>query len=49
MIGIQNNAKKSKLLFFNMESVRLPIAFIVGTSFIGGSILGSILVELKEK
>ena len=49
MIGIQNNAIKSKLIFLNMESVKLPIGFIVGTSFIGGSLIGSILVNSKEK
>ena len=49
MIGIQNNARKSKIIFLNMESVKLPIGFIVGTSFISGSLIGSIIVNSKEK
>ncbi len=43
IIGIQNSSKKSKVnLIFN-DSVKLPIGFIVGTSFISGSILGSLI------
>ena len=49
MIGIQNNERKSKIIFLNMESVKLPIGFIVGTSFISGSLIGSIIVNSKEK
>ena len=43
MIGIQNSSSKSKVNFIMTETVRLPISFIVGVSFISGSITGSLL------
>ena len=50
IIGIQNNAKKSKVDFLIDETVELPIGFIVGTSLISGSILGSLLnIKFKLK
>ena len=41
MIGLQNNSNKSKVQLLIDETVKLPIGFIVGTSFISGSILGN--------
>ena len=43
-IGIQNSSKKSKVDFLIIETIELPISFIVGSSFILGSTLGSFLV-----
>ena len=43
IVGIQNNTEKSKIKFFKNETVKLPISFILGTSFISGSIIGSLL------
>ena len=40
-IGIQNSANKSKVDFLISETIELPIGFLVGSSFIVGSILGS--------
>ncbi len=40
-IGIQNSINKSKVNFLINETIELPISFIVGSSFILGSILGS--------
>ena len=40
IIGIQNSSKKSKVNFFKIESINLPISFIVGSSFICGSLTG---------
>ena len=40
IVGIQNSSEKSKLNFFKIESVKLPISFIVGVSFICGSLAG---------
>ena len=37
-IGIQNSSKKSKVDFLIDETIELPISFIVGSSFILGSI-----------
>ena len=42
MIGIQNSSIKSKVNFLINETVKLPIGFIVGTSFITGSIIGNL-------
>jgi len=40
-IGIQNSSNKSKVDFLINETIELPISFVVGTSFILGSIVGS--------
>ncbi len=40
-IGIQNSSTKSKVNLLIEETIELPISFIVGSSFIIGSILGS--------
>ena len=42
-IGIQNSSNKSKVNFVINETIELPISFVVGTSFILGSILGSFI------
>ena len=42
-IGIQNSSNKSKVNLLVDETIELPISFIVGSSFILGSILGNIL------
>ena len=50
IIGIQNSKNKSKVNFFINETVKLPISFIVGSSFIGGSLIGSFLtINLTKK
>ena len=43
MIGIQNSSNKRKVNLLINETIRLPISFIIGTSFISGSIFGSLL------
>ena len=42
MIGIQNSSNKKKVNLLIDQTVSLPIGFIVGISFISGSLLGSI-------
>ena len=42
-IGIQNSSNKSKVKLIIDETIELPISFIVGSSFILGSIFGSFL------
>ncbi len=42
MIGLQNNSNKSKVNLLTDETVKLPIGFIVGSSFIAGSIIGNV-------
>ena len=47
-IGIQNSSNKSKVNFLIYETIKLPISFIVGSSFIFGSILGSFITFNME-
>ena len=42
-VGIQNSPNKSKVDFLINETIELPISFLVGSSFIAGSILGSFI------
>ena len=42
-IGIQNSSNKSKVDFLINETIELPISFVVGSSFIFGSILGGFI------
>ena len=43
MISIQNSSLKNKVKFFNYQTVRLPLSFILGSSFIFGSVIGAIV------
>ena len=43
IIGIQNSSNKSKINFLINETVKLPISFVIGSSFIAGSIIGSFI------
>ena len=50
IVGIQNSSNKSKINLIINETVKLPISFIIGVSFISGSVLGSFLkLNLKNK
>ena len=42
-VAIQNSSNKRKVDLIIDETIELPISFIVGSSFILGSILGNIL------
>ena len=42
--GLQNSANKSKVDLLINETIELPISFIVGSSFLLGSILWSLIV-----
>jgi len=43
MIGIQNSSNKIKINLISSETIRLPVSFIIGLSFIGGSLTGGLL------
>ena len=45
-IGIQNSSNTSKINFLINKTIELPISFIIGVSFIGGSITGSFLDQI---
>ena len=42
-IGIQNTSKKAKVNLLINESINLPVGFIIGTSFIFGSLTGNLI------
>ena len=49
IIGIQNSSYRTKLNVLIGETVSLPISFIIGMSFITGSISGSLLtIDFKS-
>ena len=45
IIGIQNSSYKKKVNFFIGETINLPISFIIGISFITGSVTGSLITN----
>ena len=49
IIGIQNSSNKRKINLFKKDTVALPISFIVGVSFITGSITGSFVPVFFDK
>ena len=50
IIGIQNSSSKKKVNLIIGESVKVPISFIIGVSFISGSIIGSLIkLDISEK
>jgi len=50
-IGIQNSSNKAKVNLLINETIELPISFILGISFISGSIIGGLMPigSLKKK
>tara|TARA_Y100001978_G_scaffold58731_1_gene52896 strand:- start:82 stop:309 length:228 start_codon:yes stop_codon:yes gene_type:complete len=46
LLGIQNSSESKRIKFLDYESIRMPISFIVGNSFISGSILGIIVFSI---
>ena len=50
MIGIQNSSSKKKVNLLINETIKFPISFIIGISFISGSLTGSFLtINLNNK
>ena len=51
IIGIQNSSNKAKVNLLINETIELPISFILGISFISGSIIGGFMPygSLKKK
>ena len=51
IVGIQNSSNKIKVNLISAETIKLPVSFIIGLSFIGGSITGNFinLSSLKKK
>jgi uncharacterized integral membrane protein len=49
IIGIQNSSSSKKVNLLISETINLPVSFIIGISFIGGSITSSILLINSQK
>ncbi len=50
IIGIQNSSSSKKVNLIMSETIKLPISFIVGISFISGSLTGSFLsINFRSK
>ena len=45
IVGIQNSSYRKKVNLLIGETVSLPVSFIVGISFISGSLLGGIVTN----
>ena len=45
IIGIQNSSESRRVNLILKQTVQLPIAFIIGLSFISGSLTGSTLTS----
>ena len=43
LIGIQNSSDRKRVNLIYIETIKLPISFIIGMSFISGSIAGGLL------
>ena len=43
MIGIQNSSIRKNVNLLITETIKLPISFIIGVSFISGSLSGNLL------
>ena len=48
LITIQNSNYKVKIKFINIETVPLPISFILGSSFLTGSVFGSLIFNINK-
>ena len=43
IIGIQNSSHKARFNLLVKQTIPLPISFIIGTSFLSGTFIGSII------
>ena len=46
LFAIQNSQKKSVIKIFDKETIELPISFILGTSFVAGSLSGNLIYSI---
>ena len=49
IIGLQNSSNKNNINLLINKTVKLPIGFIVGISFISGSIIGDLMTTDFKK
>lgn len=48
-LSIQNSNNEQRVFFLNYKSVEIPVSFIVGSSFICGSLYSTLLISLISK
>ena len=48
IIGIQNSSNKKSVNLIVNETIKLPISFIIGISFISGSLTSNLLSEITH-
>ncbi len=46
LFAIQNSQEKKVLKLINKETIELPISFILGSSFLAGSLSGSFIISI---
>ena len=46
LFAIQNSQEKKTLKLFNKESIELPISFILGSSFLAGSLTCGLILSI---
>ena len=46
LFAIQNSQEKKALKLFNKESIELPISFILGSSFLAGSLTSGFILSI---
>ena len=48
LLGIQNSNQSLKITFLNFESVKMPKSFIIGSSFITGSLIAGLTISILK-
>ena len=48
LIAIQNSQEKKFIKILNTETIELPISFILGTSFVIGSLSGNLVFSILD-
>ena len=48
LVAIQNNHEKKIIKIFQVETIELPISFILGSSFITGSLYGNLVFSILK-
>ena len=48
IIGLQNANTSKKVDLILKESINLPIGFIIGGSFLSGSVIGGLIYSLRD-
>ena len=47
IIIVQNSLEKKKVNFLNFDTIPLPLSFIIGSSFLAGSVIGNMISTIQ--